>query len=277
MADKTSSPSTSSAALTPSLPKPPGSTPEGRFLAEPRSRRAELGSAFKILKELIKGFRALHFVGPCATVFGSARFKEDHRYYQLAREVGGELARAGFTVMTGGGPGIMEAASRGAKEAGGKTVASVINLDFEDEPNPWLDRSVEFDYFFVRKLMLFKYSYGFIVAPGGFGTLDEIFETTTLIQTHKMSEFPIVLMGTDYWRDLIGFIRQTMVPEGTISPHDIDRILITDSPQEAAAEVSRAAKEKFGLRWQSAVRPKAIFGERPSTSVRQTTMQPRGQ
>lgn len=274
MADHThsspvSSPPASSTALQ--------STPEGRFLGEPRSRTVELGSAFKIFWELIKGFRGLHFVGPCATVFGSARFKEDHRYYQLAREVGGALARAGFTVMTGGGPGIMEAACRGAKEAGGKTVGSVIKLDFEDEANPWLDRSVEFDYFFVRKLMLLKYSYGFIVAPGGFGTLDEIFETATLIQTHKMGDFPIVLMGTDYWRDLIGFIRETMVPEGTISPNDIDRILITDSPEEAAAELSRAAKERFGLRWQPVVKPQAIFGERPSSTVRQAMMQQREQ
>ncbi len=263
----------SAAAASSNKPKP---TPEGRFLGEPRSRSIELWSAFKILRELIKGFRSLHFVGPCATVFGSARFKEDHRYYQLARDVGGALARAGFTVMTGGGPGIMEAASRGAKEAGGKTVGSIIKLDFEDEPNPWVDRSVEFDYFFVRKLMLLKYSYGFVVAPGGFGTLDEIFETATLIQTHKMGEFPIVLMGTDYWHDLIGFIRQTMVPEGTISPNDIDRILITDSAEEAAAELSRAATERFGLRWQSAVKPHVIFGERPKSAVRQSVMQQRG-
>jgi hypothetical protein len=242
---------------------------EGRFLGEPRSRTAEFFSACKIFVELIKGFRGLHFVGPCVTVFGSARFKQEHRYYQLAREVGAELARAGFTVMTGGGPGIMEAASRGAKEAGGATVGSNIRLAHEEEPNRWVDHFVEFDYFFVRKLMLFKYSYGFIVAPGGFGTLDEVFETATLIQTGKMAGFPVVLLGTDYWRDLISFVRDTMVPEGTISPSDFDRLVVTDSPREAAVEIAKSARRHPGLRWQPAVRPSGILGERPPAAIRQ--------
>src|SRR3954447_10656899 len=140
----------------------------------------------------MRGFRLLHFVGPCATVFGSARFTEDHRYYKMARELGGRLARAGFTVMTGGGPGIMEAANRGAKEAGGYSVGCNIELPREQKPNPYLDRWVTFRDFGIRKLMLIKYSYAFIVLPGGFGTLDEFFSTATLIQTEKIEDFPLV-------------------------------------------------------------------------------------
>jgi uncharacterized protein (TIGR00730 family) len=146
----------------------------------------ELIRVLRIMVEFVRGFRALHFVGPCVTVFGSARFKEDHPYYALGREVGRELARAGFTVMTGGGPGIMEAANRGAKEVGGRSVGCNIELPAEQKPNQYLDRFITFHHFFVRKVMLVKYSYAFVALPGGFGTLDEIFETATLVQTGKI-------------------------------------------------------------------------------------------
>ena len=168
-----------------------GASPEiRRFLQGPQPRRKELVRALRIMAEFIRGFRALHFVGPCVTVFGSARFKEDHPYYALGREVGRELARAGFTVMTGGGPGIMEAANRGAKEVGGRSVGCNIELPAEQKPNPYLDRWITFHHFFVRKVMLVKYSYAFVALPGGFGTLDEIFETATLVQTGKIRGVP---------------------------------------------------------------------------------------
>ncbi|HYB44324.1 MAG TPA: TIGR00730 family Rossman fold protein, partial [Candidatus Methylomirabilis sp.] len=162
-----------------------------QFLQGPQRRGFELARALRIFAELMRGFRSFHFLGPCVTVFGSARFGEHHPYYGLAREVGAGLARSGFTVMTGGGPGIMEAANRGAKEAGGRSVGCNIELPEEQRPNGYLDRWITFRYFFVRKLMLIKYSYAFVAMPGGFGTLDELFETATLIQTGKIRDFPI--------------------------------------------------------------------------------------
>ncbi len=188
---------------------------------------------FRIAMEFIRGFRRLHFIGPCVTVFGSARFKEDHPYYEIARAVGRELAKADFAVMTGGGPGIMEAANRGAREGGGLSLGCNIVLPMEQQPNPYLDRFIEFRYFFVRKVMLVKYSCAFVVLPGGFGTLDELFETVTLVQTRKITQFPIILMGTDYWQPVLEFMRQTMVAAGTISPEDPDLIHVTDSPERA--------------------------------------------
>src|SRR6478736_6477141 len=173
---------------------------ETRFLAGPHSRGSELRFAMRVFREFIRGFRNLHFVGPCVTVFGSARFAEDHPYYVAAREVGRLLAQRGFTVMTGGGPGVMEAANRGAKEAGGASVGCNIELPQEQQPNPYLDRWIECRYFFVRKVLLFKYSYAFIALPGGLGTLDELTEALTLVQTGKIQKFPVVLMGTDYWQ-----------------------------------------------------------------------------
>ena len=193
-----------------------------QFLQGPQKRSFELGRAIGIFFEIMRGFRKLHFVGPCVTVFGSARFTEEHPYYALAREVGQRLARAGFTVMTGGGPGIMEAANRGAKEAGGYSVGCNIELPQEQKPNPYLDRWVTFRHFFVRKLMLVKYSYAFIAMPGGFGTLDEIFETATLIQTHKIKDFPLVLVGKEYWRPLLDFLRGRLVEAKTIDPIDAE-------------------------------------------------------
>ncbi len=230
---------------------------ERHFLAGPRSRLREFGRVLRIAGEFIKGFRALHFLPPCVTVFGSARFGEDNRWYELARQVSAELARAGFTIMTGGGPGIMEAANRGARDAGGLSVGCNITLPHEQEPNPYVDHFVEFRYFFVRKVMLVKYSYAFVVMPGGFGTMDELFEAATLMQTRKIEAFPLVLMGVDYWRPLLEFVRKTMVAEGTIDVADIDRIMVTDDVGIAVAHVLQGAASHLGERR----RPSVLLGE----------------
>jgi uncharacterized protein (TIGR00730 family) len=227
--------------------KEPATPDEQQFLRGPNRRGSELARAFRIFRELIKGFRTLHFVGPCVTVFGSARFAETHPYYALARETGRELGRAGFTIMTGGGPGIMEAANRGARDAAAPSVGCNIQLPKEQAPNAYLDKFVEFRYFFVRKMMLLKYSYAFITMPGGFGTLDEVFETATLIQTRKIEEFPLVLMGSQYWQPLLDYLRETLVPQGTIDAADLNRLYLTDSPQEAVEYVRDAAMKRFGL------------------------------
>lgn len=234
---------------------------ERRFLEGPKSRLEDLGRIFRIGKEFLRGFRRLHFVGPCVTVFGSARFKEDHRYYELAREVGRRLAQAGFSVMTGGGPGVMEAANRGARDVDGRSLGVNIELPFEQSPNPYLDLWLEFEYFFVRKVMLLKYSYAFIALPGGFGTLDEVFETATLVQTGKIGRFPLVLVGRDYWEPLLGFVEGTMIPERTIGPEDRDLIFVTDSPQEAVERVLEITIDKFGLQWEPR-EPRRILGEK---------------
>src|SRR5437868_1931953 len=181
------------------------------FLEGPRTRFAEFCTLLKVMRDFLRGFRALHFVGPCVTVFGSARIKPDDPHYELARKMGAAIARLGFTVMTGGGPGIMEAANKGAKEVGGMSVGCNIELPHEQKPNPYLDRWVTFRHFYVRKLMLVKYSYAFIALPGGFGTLDEIFEVITLIQTEKIVEFPVILMGREYWEPLLAFIRERLI------------------------------------------------------------------
>ena len=219
------------------------------FLEGARPRLAEMFRAVRIFMELMRGFRGLHFLGPCVTVFGSARFPESHPYYQLARAVGAELGRAGFTVMTGGGPGIMEAANRGARDVDARSVGCNIILPHEQKPNPFLDRFLEFRYFFVRKLMLVKYSHAFIAAPGGFGTLDEIFETATLIQTAKIANFPLVLMGRAFWQPMLDFLQDTMVREGTISEHDVRRLFVTDDPAEAVTYIKDAVGNNFGLRY----------------------------
>jgi uncharacterized protein (TIGR00730 family) len=231
------------------------------FLAGPRSRLAELRRALVIFGELIAGFRRLHFVGPCVTVFGSARFAEGHPYYQLGREVGRALAARGFTVMTGGGPGIMEAANRGAREAGARSIGCNIQLPVEQQPNPYLDVMIEFRHFFVRKVMLVKYSYGFIALPGGFGTMDEIFETLTLIQSAKLADFPLVLVGRAYWQPLIALMRDPMLAAGAIDPGDVDRILVTDDADAAAAAVHERAVHRFGRRLPASPKPRWYFGE----------------
>lgn len=202
------------------------------YLDGPKSRGYELSFAWRVFWQFIKGFRNLHFTGPCITVFGSARFKEDHPYYQQAREFGKRIAELGFTTMTGGGPGIMEAANRGAFENGGNSVGCNVRLPFEQQTNPYLHKSVTFEHFFVRKVLLIKYSYAFIIMPGGFGTMDEFFETLTLVQTKTITQFPIVLFGKEYYRSLLQTI-EGMARDGTISKEDMNLVLVTDSMDEA--------------------------------------------
>lgn len=199
------------------------------------------------MRDFIRGFRALHFVGPCVTVFGSARIKEDNPHYQLAREMGAALAELGFSVMTGGGPGLMEAANRGAKEARGRSVGCGIELPFEQRLNAWLDRSVTMRYFFVRKTLLVKYSYAFVVMPGGAGTADELFEALTLIQTGKIKHFPIVVIGTEYWRELVDLLEK-MACSGTISRKDLDLVFVTDSIPAAIEHIREKAVNVFALK-----------------------------
>jgi len=246
-------------------PRWPGLVENGRdlpFLAGPRSRLAELGRALRIFAEFIRGFRRLHFLGPAVTVFGSARFPENHLYCALARETGAELGRQGFAVMTGGGPGIMAAANRGARQVGAISVGCNITLPREVEPNAYLDHMIEFDHFFVRKVMLVKYSYGFIAFPGGFGTMDEIFETLTLIQTAKLHAFPLILMGSEYWRPLGDLLRNPFLAQGTIDPSDLQRLVITDDPVAAAAAIREEAVRRFGLQLAAPLRPRWFLGEK---------------
>jgi hypothetical protein len=217
------------------------------FLEGPRSRFDETITLLRVVTDFLRGFRVLHFVGPCVTVFGSARVTSDSPFYDLARRMGSAIAELGFTVMTGGGPGIMEAANRGAKEVNGRSVGCGIQLPHEQQNNAYLDRSVTMHYFFVRKALLIKYSYAFVVLPGGAGTLDEFFEALTLIQTGKIKNFPIVIMGTDYWKGLINFIKK-MPDSGTISRGDLDLIYATDSVEEAIAHIRGKAIEPFGLK-----------------------------
>lgn len=216
------------------------------FIEGPRRRETELFTVIQIMMEFIKGFRTFHFCGPCITVFGSARIKEDNPYYKMTMDIGRRLARMGLTVMTGGGPGLMEAANRGAREAGGRSVGCNILLPHEQDPNPYMDRWMDFQFFFVRKVMLIKYSYGFIVMPGGVGTMDELFQALTLIQTKKVTNFPVVLIGTDYYKDVIELFDK-MCEEKTISKTDKELFLITDSIDEAISHIQTHAVEKFNL------------------------------
>jgi uncharacterized protein (TIGR00730 family) len=234
---------------------------ERRFLQGPQRRDSELLFSLRALAEFIRGFRALHFVGPCVTVFGSARFDEHHPYYALGREVGARLATAGFTVMTGGGPGLMEAANRGARESGGRSIGCNIRLPHEQRPNSYLDRWVEFRYFFVRKVMLIKYSYAFIALPGGLGTLDEIFEVAVLIQTGKLKDFPVVLLGVEYWAPLLEFLRQRLLQARTLNALDVDRLILTDSPEEAVSLVRERAMRQFGLTMGPRMKRRWFLGE----------------
>src|ERR1041384_2515954 len=217
------------------------------FLEGPRSRFEEAITLLRVMRDFLRGFRVLHFVGPCVTVFGSARINDGDPAYDLARKIGAGLARLGFTVMTGGGPGIMEAANRGAKEVGGRSVGCNIELPFEQSSNMYLDRCVRLHNFFVRKALLIKYSYAFVVMPGGVGTLDELFESLTLIQNEKIKNFPIVIMGTDYWAHLIDFIGE-MADRGKISASDLNLIYATDSIEEAIIHIRSKAIERFGLK-----------------------------
>jgi uncharacterized protein (TIGR00730 family) len=216
------------------------------LLEGPHSRFKEFLLLWRAVRDFIRGFRTLHFVGPCVTVFGSARFKESHPYYGIAREVGKRVSQLGFTVMTGGGPGLMEAANRGAKEAGGLSVGCNIELPFEQDPNQYLDRWITCHYFFVRKVLLFKYSYAFIALPGGLGTLDELSEALTLIQTRKIDDFPVVLIGTAYWQPFVMLLRE-MTLRGAISAHDLDLLKVTDDIDEAMRHLETHAVGGFGL------------------------------
>ncbi|WP_437395346.1 TIGR00730 family Rossman fold protein [Flagellimonas lutimaris] len=189
---------------------------------------------FKIMGEFVNGFEKMSVIGPCVSIFGSARVREGHPYYDLAVKISKRISEAGYGVITGGGPGIMEAGNKGASLAGGTSVGLNIDLPFEQHDNPYIDedKSLDFDYFFVRKVMFVKYSQGFVVMPGGFGTLDEFFEALTLIQTHKIHTFPIILVGTDFWKGLIEWIKNTLVEAGNINPKDLDLIKLVDTEDE---------------------------------------------
>lgn len=231
---------------------------ELKFLEGPQSRWQEFTFTIKIMLDFIRGFRELHFAGPCVTIFGSARFKEDHHEYQKARELGREIAKLGFTVMTGGGPGIMEAANRGAKDVGGRSIGCNIVLPKEQSHNPYLDHWVNIRYFFVRKTLLIKYSYGFVVMPGGYGTMDEYFEALTLIQTGKILRFPVVLFDTAYHAPLMAYIEK-MKAEGAISPEDTALFLFTDSVEEAVTYIREKGIHRFGLTYQKPKPKKLLF------------------
>jgi uncharacterized protein (TIGR00730 family) len=213
----------------------PASTDDPVLLAGPGGFGRDLWRSGRMWRELVKGFWRLRRLGPCVTVFGSARTPTDHPWYELGRRVGRQLGEAGFTIMTGGGPGLMEAANRGARDAGALSVGCTIELPHEQASNPYCDLAVDFRYFFVRKVMLVKYSSAFVFMPGGFGTVDEVFETATLIQTRKIRNFPVVGMGRDYWSSMEQAVTDTMVSAGTIDPPDTDLFRITDDPDEAVS------------------------------------------
>jgi len=196
---------------------------------------------FKIMAEFVEGFETLSRIGPCVSIFGSARTEPDHDYYQLAEDIAFKLSQQGFGIITGGGPGVMEAANKGARLAGGKSVGLNIDLPFEQMANPYIDmdKFINFDYFFVRKLMFTKYAQGFVVLPGGFGTMDELFEALTLIQTGKVAKFPIVLVKSDYWTGLLDWVKTTMLRENNnISTKDLELIQVVDTADEAAAIIT---------------------------------------
>lgn len=217
------------------------------YLEGPKSRGFEWYFAIRVFRQFIKGFRTLHFIGPCITVFGSARFSEDNIYYQKAVEFGKKIAETGMTTLTGGGPGIMEAANKGAFEAGGKSVGCNIQLPFEQHYNKYLTKSVTFEHFFVRKVLLVKYSYAFIIMPGGFGTMDEFFETLTLVQTNTVTDFPIVIFGKEFYKDLKELL-EAMAVQGTISPDDMKLVLFTDDVDEAMEHISSYIMENYEVK-----------------------------
>jgi uncharacterized protein (TIGR00730 family) len=217
------------------------------YLDGPKSRTYELKFAFQVFKQFIRGFRTFHFVGPCVTVFGSARYKEDHPYYEAAREFGHRIAGVGFTTMTGGGPGIMEAANRGAFESGGVSIGCNIVLPHEQKENPYLTGSVTFDHFFVRKVLMAKYSYAFIIMPGGFGTMDEFYEILTLVQTKTITQFPIVVYGTAFYKTLMDQIN-FMSEQGTISPEDMKLVLFTDNIDDAIQHITKYIQTNYKIK-----------------------------
>lgn len=219
---------------------------EIQFLDGPQNKLKDFAFVWQVMWEFVKGFRVLHYVGPCVTVFGSARFTEDHQYYKDARRLSAAIAKLGFTIMTGGGPGIMEAANRGAKDVGGRSVGCNIVLPHEQGYNAYMDKWVNIKYFFVRKNLLAKYSYAFVVMPGGFGTLDEYFEAITLIQTRVTEGFPVIIFNKEYHRHIMEHVN-LMVDEGTISPQDPSLCLFTDSVEEVVDILKIHSIDKFGL------------------------------
>jgi uncharacterized protein (TIGR00730 family) len=241
-------------------PAPAGAS-DRVMLEGPHSRLREVVLILRAMRDFLRGFRVLHFVGPCVTIFGSARFGETHAHYDQARELGRRVSRAGFTVMTGGGPGLMEAANRGSRDVGGRSVGCNIELPFEQDPNPYLDRWITCHYFFVRKVLLFKYSYAFVALPGGLGTLDELAEALTLIQTGKIRSFPVVLIGTAYWAPFVALLR-TMADQGSLSATDLDLLKVTDDLDDAMNHLEMNAVTAFGLRRVPWREPKWWLGER---------------
>ncbi|MDP9801476.1 uncharacterized protein (TIGR00730 family) [Arcanobacterium wilhelmae] len=220
----------------------PDTTADARLLANNSDAAFIHSDAWRVLRiqsEFVEGFGALAELGPAVSVFGSARTKPESKYYAIAQEVGRKLAEEGFAVITGGGPGAMEAANHGAKEADGVSVGLGIELPFEQGLNEYVDLGVNFRYFFVRKMMFVKYSLGFVVCPGGFGTMDELFEALTLVQTRKATEFPIVLVGREYWSGLFEWVREQMLAEGNINPQDLERVVIVDTAQDAVMAIKR--------------------------------------
>ena len=240
-------------------PAPAGNS-DRYLLSGPNPRFTEAILVFRAFRDFLRGFRILHFVGPCVVIFGSARFPEEHPYYGIAREVGRRVSRLGFTVLTGGGPGLMEAANRGARDVGGRSVGCNIELPLEQAPNPYLDRWVTCHYFFVRKVLLFKYSYAFIALPGGLGTLDELCEALTLIQTGKIRGFPVVLIGTKYWQPFVDLLHE-MLAEGAISEADLRLLKVTDDLDAAISHLEHHAVSAFGLKRVPFDRPRWWLGE----------------
>jgi len=236
--------------------------PDRSLLSGPSSRLRDLTTLIRVAKDLLTGFRTLHFAGPCVTIFGSARTRPGSEPYELARKMGAACARLGFTVVTGGGPGVMQGGNHGAMEVGGRSVGVNIELPVEQSINPYVQRSVKMRYFFTRKVVLVKYSYAFIFLPGGAGTMDEMFETMTLIQTGKLKIFPIILMGKAYWQPLMDFIRG-MAEKGMIDANDPDLIFFTDDVDEASAHLQRYAVRQFGLRRKRAPKAIRLLGEKP--------------
>ncbi|WP_338648276.1 TIGR00730 family Rossman fold protein [Flavobacterium sp. KS-LB2] len=220
---------------------------ESLFVREPLTRLKNLFFIFKVQYNFIRAFQKMHFIGPCVTVFGSARFGPETEHYKNAEKIGAEIAKLGFTIMTGGGPGIMEAANKGAYEAGGYSVGSNIALPIEQKPNPYLHKWIYIPYFFVRKVILVKYSYAFVVMPGGIGTLDELFEALTLIQNKIINNFPIVIFDTEYHKELCHHI-QVMSQNESISPEDMSLLFVTDSVEELIEHLKKHAIKKFGLK-----------------------------
>jgi uncharacterized protein (TIGR00730 family) len=206
--------------------------------------KSDTWRVFRIMAELVEGFEALNGIGPAVTIFGSARVVPESPYYNTCLMVAENLAKEGFAIISGGGPGIMEAANKGAQNASGISVGLNIELPMEQMPNLFQDVRVDFRYFFVRKLMFVKYAVGYVIFPGGFGTMDELFEALTLIQTKKIRGFPVVLVGREYWSGLIGWLRQTMLADGNISPEDLDLMHIVDEPEEVCAIINKRYKDR---------------------------------